>query len=172
MLIQSPSWKVWPLMVNDLGIIVDSDGVVVAAAGDAAGAHAAGDNSSVAGHAAADGQDALRDLHAHDVLGAGLQTDQDDLLQASSLTSSSASSAEKTTLAAGSSRRSGQALADGLGGLQGRRHRTAGAAGCRAAWARRAAAASSSVIMPSSTRSHGDLQSGLARCACRYGSAA
>ena len=60
---------------DDLGVIVDGNIVVVAAAGDAAGAHATGNNGSVAGHTAADGQDALRDLHANDILGAGLQTD-------------------------------------------------------------------------------------------------
>ena len=42
-------------------------------------------------------------------------------------------------LAAGSAGRGGQALADDLGRLQGRRRQTAGAAGRRAAWARRAA---------------------------------
>ena len=50
------------------------------AAGDAALAHAAGHNGGVRGHAAADGQDALSGLHALDVLGRGLQADQDDLL--------------------------------------------------------------------------------------------
>ncbi len=42
--------------VNSLAIFVHVD---VAAAGDAAGAHAAGNNGRVGGHAAADGQDAL-----------------------------------------------------------------------------------------------------------------
>ena len=46
--------------------------VDLAAAGDAAGAHAAGNNGGVGGHAAADGQDALGGSHALDVLGGGL----------------------------------------------------------------------------------------------------
>ena len=50
----------------------------VAAAGDAAGAHSAGDDCSVAGHAAAHGQNAFRCMHAFDILGRGLLTDQDD----------------------------------------------------------------------------------------------
>ena len=65
--------------LKDFICIADVDAVVIAAAGDAARAHAAGDDSRVAGHAAANGQDALRDLHAHDVLGAGLKTDEHDL---------------------------------------------------------------------------------------------
>ena len=52
------------------------------AAGDAAGAHAAGDDGRVAGHAAADGENALRRGHALDILGAGLETDQNDLFLA------------------------------------------------------------------------------------------
>src|SRR5699024_3695731 len=52
----------------------------VAAAGHAAGAHAAGHHGGVAGHAAPDGEDAPCKVHALDVLGAGLQADQDDLL--------------------------------------------------------------------------------------------
>ena len=51
----------------------------VAAAGDAAGAHAARDDRRVRGHAAAHGQDALRIVHAFDVFGRGLETDEDDL---------------------------------------------------------------------------------------------
>ena len=50
------------------------------AAGDAAGAHAAGDDRRVRGHAAADGQDALRGLHALDIFGRGLQANQNNLL--------------------------------------------------------------------------------------------
>ena len=52
----------------------------VAAAGHAAGAHAAGHHGGVAGHAAPDGEDAPCKVHALDVLGAGLQADQDDLV--------------------------------------------------------------------------------------------
>ena len=54
----------------------------IAAAGYAAGAHAAGHNGRMAGLAAADGQDALAVLHALDVFGAGLQANQDDLFTA------------------------------------------------------------------------------------------
>ena len=60
-----------------LVLLVHLDG---AAAGDAAGAHAAGHNGGVGGHAAPDGEDTLGGDHALDVLGAGLQTDQDHLL--------------------------------------------------------------------------------------------
>ena len=52
----------------------------VAATGDAAGAHAARDDCRVGGHAAADGEDTLCIVHALDVLGRGLQSDQDDFL--------------------------------------------------------------------------------------------
>ena len=103
---------------DDLGVIVDGDVVIVAAAGDAAGAHAAGDNSSVAGHTAADGQDTLRDLHADDVLGRGLETDQNDLLPSIVLDLLLGLLSREYDAAAGRSRRSGQALADCLGGLQ------------------------------------------------------
>ena len=50
------------------------------AAGDAASAHTTGNNCCVGGHAAANGQDALCVLHAFDVLGGGLEADEDDLL--------------------------------------------------------------------------------------------
>ena len=52
----------------------------IAAAGDAAGTHAARDDCRVRGLTAADGEDALRELHAFDVLGRGLEADEDDLL--------------------------------------------------------------------------------------------
>ena len=60
-----------------LVLLIHHDG---AAAGHAAGAHAAGHDGGVRGHAAADGQDALGSLHALDILGRGLQADQDHLL--------------------------------------------------------------------------------------------
>ena len=103
---------------DGLGVVVNDNIVVVAAAGDAAGAHAAGNDGRVAGHAAADGQDALRDLHAHDVLGAGLQTDQNDLLPLGVLDLLLGVLGAEHNAAAGRSRRSSQALADGLSGLQ------------------------------------------------------
>ena len=51
----------------------------LAAAGDAAAAHAAGHDGRVGGHAAAGGQNALRGLHAFNVLRGGFQADQDHL---------------------------------------------------------------------------------------------
>src|SRR3989304_2986455 len=51
--------------VEALGPVVDLQG---AAAGDAAAAHAAGDNGGVGGHPAARGEDAGGGLHAVDVL--------------------------------------------------------------------------------------------------------
>ena len=104
---------------DDLGVIVDGNTVVVAAAGDAAGAHTTGNNGSVAGHTAADGQDALRDLHADDILGAGLQTDQNDLLPSIVLDLLLCILSREDNAAAGRSRRSSQTLADSLGSLQG-----------------------------------------------------
>ena len=53
-----------------------------AAAGDAALAHAARHDGGVRGHAAARGEDALRGVHAVDVLGRGLDADEDHLLAA------------------------------------------------------------------------------------------
>ena len=60
-----------------LVLLIHHDG---GAAGHAAGAHAAGHDGGVRGHAAADGEDALGSLHALDILGRGLQADQDHLL--------------------------------------------------------------------------------------------
>ena len=91
------------------------DGVVVAAAGDAARAHAAGDDGRVAGHAAAHGQDALRDLHAHDVLGAGLEADEHDLRHGLVLDGFLGLLGGEHDLAAGRAGGGGQALADGVG---------------------------------------------------------
>ena len=70
----------WPPRVEVLLFVVHLD---FGAAGDAAGAHAAGNNGRVRGHAAAHGQDTLRGDHALDVLRRGFQTDQNDLLAAS-----------------------------------------------------------------------------------------
>ena len=53
------------------------------AAGDAALAHAARNDGRMARHAAADGEDALRCLHALDILGARLKTHQNNLLSTS-----------------------------------------------------------------------------------------
>ena len=62
---------------EDFLFLVNDD---LAAAGDAAGAHTTRDDRRVRGHAAADGEDALRIVHAFDVLGRGLETDEDDFL--------------------------------------------------------------------------------------------
>ena len=94
--------------------IVDND---VAAAGDAAGAHAAGHNGRVGGHAAANGQDALCNSHALDVLRRGLETDENDLL-AVFMPGLRVLSGEHD-LAAGSAGGGSQALADDLGLLHG-----------------------------------------------------
>ena len=89
----------------------------VAAAGNAAGAHAAGHNGSVRGHAAADGEDALSVVHAFDVFRRGLQTDQDDLLALFRPLGGVFSGEDDP--AAGSSGRGGKSGAHGLGSLQG-----------------------------------------------------
>ena len=89
----------------------------LAATGHAAGTHAAGHNSSVRGHAAADGEDALSDLHTLDVLGRGLQTNQNDLLAA--LMPLLGVFGGEYHLAAGSAGGSSQALADNFGLLHG-----------------------------------------------------
>ena len=73
----------------------------------------------MAGHAAADGQDALRHLHTHDVLGRSLQTDQNDLLHLAGLDHLLCFLSGKDDLAAGGTGRSCQALADDFGSLQG-----------------------------------------------------
>ena len=95
--------------------IADVDGVVVAAAGDAARAHAAGDDGRVAGHAAAHGQDALRDLHAHDVLGASLEADEHDLRHGLVSDGFLGLLGGEYDLAAGRAGGRGKALADGVG---------------------------------------------------------
>ena len=104
---------------EDLCVVIDHDFVVVAAAGNAAGAHAASDDGSVAGHAAAHGQDALRNLHADDVFGAGLKTDEHNLLPVGVLDLLFGVFGAEDDAAASRTRGSGQALANGLGGLEG-----------------------------------------------------
>ena len=96
-----------------LVLLVHDDG---AAAGDAALAHAAGHNGGVRGHAAANGQDALSGLHALDILGRGLQTDQDHLLAPGSPFLGVLGGVDD--LAAGGAGRGGQSLAHRGGGLQ------------------------------------------------------
>ena len=75
MLMTSPSFTADIADGEVLLVLVD---VQRAAAGNAAGAHAAGDNSRVAGTAASGGQDALGDGHALDILGAGEVADEED----------------------------------------------------------------------------------------------
>ena len=105
-----------------VGLAAQLEGLVLfihldgAAAGDAAGAHAARDNSCVGGHAAADGQNALCVMHALDILRRGLETDQNDLLAALGPLGSGLS--RENDLAAGSAGRGGEARADDLGLLE------------------------------------------------------
>ena len=104
-----------------VGLAAQFKGVVahldLGATGDAAGAHAAGDDRSVGGHAAAHGEDTLRGNHAFDVLRRGLQTHEDDLVALLSPLGGVLGSEHHLT--AGSARGGGKAGADGLGGLQG-----------------------------------------------------
>ena len=88
----------------------------LAAAGNAAGTHAAGDNRRVGGHAAANGQNALSGRHTLDVLRGGLETDQNDLLAL--FGPGLGIFCGKDHTAAGSAGRSGQALADDFGSLE------------------------------------------------------
>ena len=82
----------------------------IAAAGNAAGAHAARDDRRVGGLSAADGQDALRELHAFDVFGGGFQSYQDDLFALLALLDGIFCG--EHDLAGGSARRGRDALAD------------------------------------------------------------
>ena len=77
MAIGSPSDDGAARRVERAGRVVDDD---VGAVGDADLAHLAGDEGRVGGHAAPGGEDALRGEHAADVLRAGLQPHEDDLL--------------------------------------------------------------------------------------------
>ena len=86
------------------------------AAGDAALAHAAGDDGRVARHAAAHREDALRGLHALDVLGGGLEADEHDLL-AAALPLLRVGGREHDAAARGA-RRGREAAPDGLGALE------------------------------------------------------
>ena len=99
--------------LKGLGFFVHLDG---AAAGNAAGAHAAGDDSRVGGHAAADGQNALRVVHTLDILRRGLETDEDDL--GAVLGPLGRGLSGKDDLAAGGAGRGGQTRADDLGLLE------------------------------------------------------
>ena len=89
----------------------------IAAAGYTAGSHAAGNHCSVRGHAAAHGQDTLSGLHAGNILGRSLQTNQNHLL--ASCVPSLGILSGKYHLAAGSAGRCTQTLAQRSGSLQG-----------------------------------------------------
>ena len=91
----------------------------LSAAGYAAFAHASGDHRSMGGHAAADGEYALRGLHSFDVVRGSLQPDQDHLGLGILLHGSLGVGGGEYDLSAGGSGRGAQALADGRGGLQG-----------------------------------------------------
>ena len=75
-------------------------------AGNAAGSHTARDHGRVGGHSAADGENALRRLHALDILGRSLKTDEHHLLAA--LLPLLGVIGGKDNLAAGGARRSGK----------------------------------------------------------------
>ena len=100
-------------LAGELELLVLLVHLDVAAAGDAALAHAARHDGRVGGHAAADGQDALRGLHALNVLGRGLETDEHDLLAA--LLPRLGVLGGEDDLAAGRAGRGGQRLADRRG---------------------------------------------------------
>ena len=95
-------------------LFVDVD---VAATGDAAGAHAAGNDRRVRGHAAANGEDTLRVVHTFDVFGRGLETDEDDSLFTLVDDPVGGVFCGEHDFAAGSAGRSGKRSADGLGFL-------------------------------------------------------
>ena len=155
--IQSPSWNtVLPPMVDGLGFLVI---VQLAAAGDAAGAHAAGNNGRVRGHAAADGQDALRRRHALDVFRRGLQTNQNDLL-ARLGRSCVASSAVKYDLPQAAPGEAARPMADRASRPSAPRRQTAGAAGSPAASAPPCRTASSLGDHAFVDQVDGDLQRG------------
>jgi len=103
-------------LAGELELLVLLIHLDVAAAGDAALAHAARHDGRVGGHAAADGQDALRGLHALNVLGRGLETDEHDLLAA--LLPRLGVLGGEDDLAAGRAGRGGQRLADNGGLLE------------------------------------------------------
>ena len=74
--IQSPSFSTLPCDAHLAVLLADLD---VARACHAALAHAARDHSGVAGHAAARGENAGRDLHAVNVFRRGFAAHQDQL---------------------------------------------------------------------------------------------
>ena len=98
-------------LAGELELLVLLVHVDLAAAGDAALAHAARDDSRVGGHTAADGQNALGGLHALDILRRGLETDENDLLAA--LLPLFGILSGEDDLAAGGAGGGGQSLGDG-----------------------------------------------------------
>ena len=81
----------------------------VAASGYTAGSHATGNNGCVGGHTTADGQDTLSNLHTGNILGRGLQTNQNNLLASCSPLLCVLS--REYNLTAGSARRCSKSLA-------------------------------------------------------------
>ena len=138
----------------------------LAAAGDAALAHAAGYDRRVAGAAAADRQDALRGLHALDILGAGLKTNENDLLLLLALRLGVGRGEDD--LAAGGAGGSAQTLAERRRGLEGLGVELRVEQGVEVARVDHQNGLlfidHALVIMPSSTRSHAIL---MAACAVR-----
>ena len=109
MVITAPSAMSWPPTRIRLRLVVDGEHP---RARDAGPAHAAGDDGGVAGHAAARGQYALGRVHAVNVLGAGLDPDQDHLLAGRRPFLGGVGVEHR--LAAGGAGRGGQALGDDL----------------------------------------------------------
>ena len=89
----------------------------IAATRDAAGTHAAGHNSRMAGLTTANGEDTLAVLHAFDIFGAGLETYQNDLFALLAMFHSIFSSEDD--MASGGAGAGSDTLTDGLGSLQG-----------------------------------------------------
>ena len=99
--------------VEALACLVHLD---VAAAGDAAGAHAARNNGGVARHAAAHREDALSGVHALDVFRRSLKANQHDLAVFRGFDGGFGGEVNGT---GGGTRRSRQTLGNGLRGLEG-----------------------------------------------------
>ena len=107
--IQSPSLEGLSLDAHLLFLFVHDD---LAGSGDAALAHAAGDDGGVRGHAAARGENAGCDLHAVDVFRRGFAADEDDGLELALAVDGDGFIGGEDDLADGGAGRCGQALGE------------------------------------------------------------